>query len=139
MEYAHQALPNVDLVAVSASALVMLLVTQFWYSASGFSKAWTRHTSVRSSDFSKKETRRVTLISLVLALLTAYLLALTAAHAGENRHLIFLGTGFIWLFIALDHVHAGLKRRDSLALSVLHAFRSLATLMAGSAVFYFWS
>lgn len=138
MEYAEQTLPHINLIAVLVAAAVMMVVSAFWYGPQGFGKAWIRATSVRPSDFSKREAKRVAIISMLLALATAYLLALTAAHAGENRHLIFLGTGFLWLFIAIEHLYANLKRRDPLGLFVLQSFRSLATLMAGSAVFYFW-
>ena len=129
--------PVVDILPVLVSAFAMLVVSSFWYSQALFGKAWRRHTGIRPGDIKPGDARRGHIYSGIVAIITAYLLGLSAAHSGDTP-MLFYGVVFVWLFVVLEQFNSIVWRRDPFALFLLQAFRSLATLVAGALVFYFW-
>ncbi len=130
--------PEVHLLSVAIAAIAMMVVNLLWYSPFLFGKAWTRHTSIRPGDIRPKDARLGTIYTIIASLISAYLLGLLTAHTGHTRTML-CAVALVWLFIALEKLSNVIWRRDPMALFLLQAFRSLATLTAGSLVFYFWS
>lgn len=138
MEYAN-AIASLNLPAIAVAAFAMLIVGGIWVSPVLFGRAWMRLSGIRLGDIRPADVRRNFIVSLVTSLLSAFLLGLVAAHAGDNSKLLFAGVGFLWLFVMLEQLHQTFWQRQPFALFLLQTFRSLATLMAASTVFYFWS
>ena len=121
------------------AALVMVVLGALWYSPLMFGKSWTRLSGVRPGDIRPRDARRNTITGVITSLIAAILLGAIALHAGERAVMLYAGVGFIWLFVMLEQMNHMSWERQPFSLFLLHAFRSLAVLMAGASVFYFWS
>lgn len=139
MEHYWDTLFNVSPVATVLSAVAMMVVGSLWYSHFLFGKAWTQLSGIRASDIRPEEARRGYLFATFFSLLTAYLLGVVAAHAGDNAHALYGGVGLIWLFIMAEQANGFVWEKQPFALFLLQAFRSLFSLLAGASVFLFWS
>jgi hypothetical protein len=137
MEETTYSWPVVSLLPMAVSALAMLIVSSAWYSQALFGKAWRKHTGIRPGDIRGNDARRGHIFSALTAIITAYLLGLCAAHSGDTP-MLFYGVVFVWIFVVLEQLSNIVWRRDPFALFLLQAFRSLATLLVGALVFYFW-
>lgn len=137
MEYLD-AVSILNPLAVGVATLVMLIVSAFWLSPLLFGKAFIRLSGIRPGDIRPADARRNFIVSLITSLFASALLALVAAHAGTNKIMLFSGVGFIWLFMMLEQLNNAVWQRLPFALFLLQTFRSLASLMAAAAVFYFW-
>lgn len=138
MEYLSQAY-GLNILAVGVATVVMLVVSSLWLSPLLFGKAWIRLSGIRPGDIRPADARRNFLVSLFTSLFASGLLGLVAAHAGSNRLMLFSGVAFLWLFIMLEQLNRTIWERQPIALFLLQTFRSLACLMAATAVFSFWS
>ena len=138
MEYVHAIAP-LNLLAVAASTVAMLVASGLWLSPFLFGRAWARLSGIRPGDIRPADARRNFITSLVTAIIASALLGLSAQHAGNNKIMLFSGVGFIWLFIMLEQLNATIWQRQPIALFLLQTLRSLAALMAGAAIFYLWS
>ncbi len=138
MEYASS-ISGLNLFAIGVATLAMMVAGGLWLSPFLFGKAFTRLSGIRPGDIRPADARRNFITSLATSLIASALLGLVAAHAGGNKIMLFSGVGFIWLFIMLEQLNSCVWQRQPIALYLLLTFRSLASLMAGAAVFYFWS
>lgn len=138
MEY-MDAIDALNPLAVGVATLAMLVVSSVWLSPMLFGKAWGRLSGIRPGDIRPADARRNFFVSLITSVAASALLGLVAMHAGDNRVMLFSGVGFIWLFMMLEQLTHTIWERRPFALFLLQTFRSLATLMAAAAVFFFWS
>ena len=133
------AISHVNLPATAVAALAMLVLSGLWVSPLLFGRAWIRLSGIRPGDIRPADARRNLLVSVFTSLVASVLIGLVAAHAGQSKPMLFGGIGFLWLFVMLEQLHQTVWQRHPFALFLLQTFRSLAALMAGGAVFYFWS
>lgn len=138
MEYVNQA-THLNLLAVGAATVAMLVAGGLWLSPFLFGKAFARLSGIRPGDIRPADARRNFITALITALVASALLGLVSAHAGDNKIMLFSGVGFIWLFIMLEQLNSTVWQRQPIALFLLLTLRSLVSLMAGAAVFFFWS
>lgn len=129
----------VNWLGVVVSTIVMMVVITLWYSPFLFNKIWVRHSGIRSSDLRRNELRRSYIIFGIMSFVSAYLLGIVAAHASGSVTAILGSVVFIWLFVMMELLNRVLWERDTVALFVLQASRSLVALIAGGAVFLLWS
>jgi len=120
-------------------AVAIIMVGSLWYTHFLFGKSWMRHSGIRSTDITVGEARRGYLFGTITALLQSTLIALIVDHAGEAWHMFVIGILVLWLFILLESFNRFIWERASLALVLIHAFRSLATLMAAAFTYHFVS
>jgi hypothetical protein len=130
---------DVSPLAVLLAAAAILIVGMLWYSPFLFGRAFIRLSGIRPADIRPVDARRNFLVAVITALVSSVLIGLVAAHSGDSAPMLFAGVGFIWLFVMLEQLTHIVWERQPIALFVLQTFRSLASLMAGAAVFYFWS
>jgi hypothetical protein len=131
-------LGGVSPLEILVAAIVMMLVGILWYSRFLFGKAWIRHSGIRLGDIRPEDARRGHIFGIITAFISATLLGLLVGHTGKV-HALFHAVFFIWIFVMLEQFNSFVWRRDPFALFLLQAFRSLFSLLAGAAVFYFWS
>lgn len=138
MEYTN-ALALLNFPAVAVATLAMMLVGMLWVSPFLFGRAWVRLSGIRIGDLRPADARRNFIVALITSFIASALIGLVAAHAGQNKPMLFTGVGFLWLFVMLEQLNQITWQRHPFALFLLQTFRSLASLMAAAAVFYFWS
>ena len=129
---------QVSLTATLVSAVVMMLVGALWYSSMLFGRAWMQLSGIRASDIRPAEAARGYIFAALFALLTAYLLGVVAAHTSTHPMALFSSVIAIWLFILAELANGFMWEKQPFALFLLQAFRSLFSLLAGAAVFFFW-
>lgn len=138
MEHYTALLSTVSPVAALLAATAMMLVGALWYSNRLFGRSWRRHSGIRPGDIRPHEVRRGYAIAAMVALLTACLIGIVAAHA-TGPAALFGSVAFLWLFIMFEQLGGCIWRREPFALFLVHTFRSLFSLQAGALVFYLWS
>lgn len=124
---------------IGLAALVIVVVGSLWYTHYFFGKAWMRHSSMRSTDFTASDMRRGYVFGTLAALLQAVLIALIVDHAGAAWQHFVAGILVIWLFVLFELLNRFTWERASFSLVLIHAFRSLASLMAASFTYHFVS
>lgn len=135
MEYFHIAL-TLDPLHLAAATLAILLAGTFWTSVL-FGKASIRLSGIRPGDVRPEQQRVNAIVGFIIAVLFAVLIGMLHTHVQGTA--LFYAVGFIWLFVMLTQLNAFVRRREPFALFLIMTTRSLAMLMAGAAVFYFWS
>jgi hypothetical protein len=123
--------------ATAAAALAVLVAGMLWTSPFLFGKSWVRLSGIRPGDVRPEHQRLNSIVAVFVAIATAVLLGLLASHVRDTP--LFYAAGFIWLFVMLTQLNAFVRRREPFALFLLATTRSLAMLMVGAAVFFFWS
>ncbi len=124
---------------IIAVAVVLRAVSLLWLSPLMFGKSWMRLSGIRIGDLRPGMMRRNAIAGAILSLLAAGLLGVLAQQVPPHSRDFFYALGFIWVFIMLVQLNHMLWERQPFALFLLHTLRSLAALMAGGAVLYFWS
>lgn len=130
-------LSHLEPLAIGASAFAIVLVNFLWISQPMFGRAWIRYSGIRPGDIRPAHARRGFILSCITALFVALLLGLIYLQTDDTPSLLFT-VGFIWLFIMFQQLNAFYFRREPFALFLLVTFRSLASLLAGAAVYTFW-
>ena len=133
----HPALLDPPKILVAGA--VMFAVSALWISPLLFGRSWMRLSGFRIGDLRPAMVKRNAIGGFLLSVIAAALLGLLAQPITAHSRDFFYAGGFIWLFIVLVQMNHMLWERQPFALFLLHTLRSLASLMAGCAVFYFWA
>ena len=128
-----------DPLKIIAAGAVLFTVSALWISPLLFGKSWMRLSGFRIGDLRPGMVKRNAIGGFVLSLIAALLLNVLAQFVPPHSRDFFYAVGFIWLFIMLVQMNHMLWERQPFALFLLHTLRSLASLMAGAALLYFWS
>jgi hypothetical protein len=125
--------------SVAVATLAMLLVRVLWFSPLLFQRAWTRHSSIRPTDWRRHEKRTLTIIQLLVQAVIATLISLVASHVEAHPALLFAAMAVIWAVVMLEELSGVLWRREPISIFFLFSLRSLSVYMTGALVFYLWS
>ncbi len=139
MERYTAILEQLSPLGIVLGAAAIIVVGSLWYSTRLFGKSWMRHSGIRSTDISMRDARRGYALGSITALIQSFLVALIVDHASEKWHIFAIGIAVLWFFILLELFNRFIWERSSFALVLIHAFRSLATLMAAAFTYHFVS
>ncbi len=132
---------TVNLVSVIAAAIAAFVVGMIWYSPAVFGKKWMKMMGVTEKEMAKGKEKMMGVMatSLVLSVVTAYVLSMVMKIAGANILMDAVQLAFwIWLgFFAAPLYMSVLYEKKSMDWWIITAGHHLAGLLAMGIVLVF--
>jgi len=136
-------MPEINLIAVVAAAVVSMVIGMFWYSPLAFGKMWMRLMGFEEKDKEKmkQDAKKAYPFAVLSSLVMAFVLAMFVDYAGAITVLQGVITGaLIWLgFIATVTLQPVLWAGRSVKLYALDNGHNLIALVVMGAILAVWT
>lgn len=122
---------------ILAATIAAMVIGTIWYARSVFGSQWQKLVGLKDSDM-KKGMAKGMIIMLVMALVSAYVLARFVVIANPQTYMEALKLGFwLWLgFVATYAIGGGVFEKRSTTLIAINLGNQLVTLLVMSAIIF---